>query len=287
MQRGAASTPSASAPSTPSKSNPPTATSTPYDSPDNGPIPKRRRTDDSPVSGLDTPQSASDAAAIRAAIAAEESKRALALARQAAEVGETEWVMPGQSRPKEDAYASTVPWTLAGQAQLASKNPTSVRVGSWTVIPFDRSVQNSGSGAGAQDSDDESDDDATDMYMRGRRTFGNHPGLNVKEESEDEAEEEEEVEEDSKSGGKRDYKGKGKGKDKKRDKNSAIDKRKKGHRDDRLSNLTSISGAGGISSGGGGGRGGGGFDRNQSNRGPGPLSGNHKGGKFAKKKGRR
>ena len=74
MQRAAASSP-ISAPSTPDQ-----------------PSPKRQRIGDSPTPNLGV-DSLADQRAVQAALAAEETKRQIALERQAADAGDTHWVL--------------------------------------------------------------------------------------------------------------------------------------------------------------------------------------------------
>lgn len=79
------------------------------------PSPKRQRLSSSnysnPSSSGATPQTSSDLQAISAALEAEDKKRAQAVARQAAEAGETEWVLdfPGVAASNIDGSAALGP----------------------------------------------------------------------------------------------------------------------------------------------------------------------------------
>src|SRR5271156_330941 len=81
MQRAAASSPIPT-PSTPDQ-----------------PPPKRQRIGDSTPPSLD-PGSVADQRAVQAALAAEEAKRQIALERQAADAGDTRWVLTFKPDPK-------------------------------------------------------------------------------------------------------------------------------------------------------------------------------------------
>lgn len=133
MQRAAA----AAAANTPSGTQSPSV-----EDPDT-PSPKRPRL--SATSSPATPSS--DLQAISAAIAAEEQKRAEAVARQAAEAGETEWVLdfPGAEGSK------TAPAGYYEAGSVLSAYP-----GQPLIVP-----------AGSLDADDE------DMVYGGRRSYGN------------------------------------------------------------------------------------------------------------------
>jgi hypothetical protein len=76
------------------------AASSPISTPSpNQPSPKRQRIGDSSPSSLDA-DSIADKHAVQAALAAEEAKRQIALERQAADAGDTRWVITFKSDPK-------------------------------------------------------------------------------------------------------------------------------------------------------------------------------------------
>lgn len=134
MQRAAA----AAAANTPSGAQSPSV-----EDPDS-PSPKRPRL--SATSSPATPSA--DLQAISAAIAAEEQKRAEALARQAVEAGETEWVLdfPGA----EGSSSTPTPAGYYGAGSVLSAYP-----GQPMIVP-----------AGSLDADD-------DLVYGGRRSYGN------------------------------------------------------------------------------------------------------------------
>lgn len=103
---------------------------------DDHPAPKRPRlSTDGPGSTSPATARSSDLEAISAAVAAEEQKRAEAVARQAAEAGETEWVLD-------------IPGAAEGMGGYAQQQPY--------IVP-----------AGSLDEEDE------DMAYGGRRSYGN------------------------------------------------------------------------------------------------------------------
>lgn len=115
MQRAAAS----SKPSSPSTASPAEAEQ---------PSPKRRKTGDSSPGAFDV-DSLADQRAIQAALAAEEAKRQAALERQAAEAGDTRWILnfksDGKGPTSKNSATSTLHVVPAGYATIDKVSLTS------------------------------------------------------------------------------------------------------------------------------------------------------------------
>jgi hypothetical protein len=147
MQRAAAA--AAAAPSSPSPSSP--ATQSPLVDEPERPIPKRPRLFGGKTAfnraGI---RSASDLQAISAAVAAEEQKRADAISRLTAEVGETEWVL--KFVPSSQETSQSMPNAMSGSGFGGTQYPPQLH-----IVP-----------AGSLDTEDE------DMACAGRRSYGNY-----------------------------------------------------------------------------------------------------------------
>ncbi|KAK7514387.1 uncharacterized protein IWZ02DRAFT_493473 [Phyllosticta citriasiana] len=105
-----------------------------------GPPAKRQRT-----SATSSPATPTDYDAVQAAVAAEEAKRAAAMERQAAEAGETRWVLSFMEPEKESRRKGSLNVVSAGFADLDNTN------------------------------DDDNDDDEDDVPQVGRMAFGKKP----------------------------------------------------------------------------------------------------------------
>lgn len=88
---------------------------TPIEGPET-PSPKRQRLSTTTSEPATTPRSLSDMDAVNAALAAEEQQRADAIARQAAEAGETNWVLDFQGPAVVSKTATSLPMIVAADS---------------------------------------------------------------------------------------------------------------------------------------------------------------------------
>lgn len=137
-----------------------------------GPPAKRQRT-----SAASSPATPSDYDAVQAAVAAEEAKRAAAMERQAAEAGETRWVLSFMEPEKESRRKSSLNVVSAGYADLDNADdeddedhvPQVGRMAFGKKPPPPAPDNDSGSDGESDSSEADEDEDPTAAMIREQR----------------------------------------------------------------------------------------------------------------------
>ncbi|KAK8238959.1 hypothetical protein HDK77DRAFT_282443 [Phyllosticta capitalensis] len=137
-----------------------------------GPPAKRQRT-----SAASSPATPTDYDAVQAALAAEEAKRAAAMERQAAEAGETRWVLSFMEPEKESRQKSALRVVSAGYADLDNDDyddseedaPQPGRMSFGKKPPPPAQDKDGDSDSGSDSSEAEEDEDPTAAMIREQR----------------------------------------------------------------------------------------------------------------------